>query len=115
MMFPLLFQFQNISGRARVGLDSAMFCLAQNGIRLESSRGSVLFRILVIAPGAIELTPSDPMDELLLHAYVDTSDQQLESIGGSLSLPPGAGLTVCFEGAKPTYFDSTSSSWRLAI
>lgn len=115
MMIPLLFQFKSISGRARVGLDSAMFSLAHNGIRMESSRGSVVFRILVVAPGAIELTPSDPMDELLLHTYVDTGDQQLESIGGSLSLPPEAGLTVCIEGGKPAYFDSASSSWRLRI
>jgi hypothetical protein len=115
MMIPLLFQFKNISGRSRIGLDSAMFSLAESGIRLESSRGIVAFRILVVAPGAIELTPNDPVDELLLHTYVDAGDQQLESIGGSLSLPPDAGLTICIEGGKPAYFDSASSSWQLSI
>lgn len=115
MMIPLLFQFKNISGRTRIGLDSAKFSLAEGGVRLESSRGIVAFRILVVAPGAIELTPNDLMDELLLHTYVDTRDQQLESMGGSLSLSSDAGLTICIEGGKPAYFDSASSSWRLSI
>lgn len=100
-----LFKLENLSARASIGIDQGRFTLTERGVRVESSRGPVAFRILAVTPGKIEVTPDATIDEILIHVQLDGRGM------GPLNLPPGATMSVSIGNEPPQIYTDMNTMW----